>query len=332
MKLTIALIVTTTISFTIFFMAANAIEKQPEESGLAERVARTYAEKMPKPEYSIVGKTDITPETTSLIIKTQSDDITLVKADAIGKIEVFGTKEANEPKFIKNGNELKLEYESNDNGIQWNFTFNDNKVASSSGIQVYVPENIKNINLITSSGDIKLKDLNIENLSLTTNSGDIRVKNSATKRANLLSSSGDQGIELSVNTLNSTTNSGDQTLNLKDCQELNAIASSGDIRMDNSCETTSITTSSGDITLEENGLSKKIDVISSSGDVRMKFQTENPSIEVSFTTNSGDLINSKLKDQITQKVDENNFTLNNGTTLLNVTTSSGDLRLSKKPE
>jgi DUF4097 and DUF4098 domain-containing protein YvlB len=318
--------------FTIFFIAANAIEKQPEESGLVERVVKTYAEKTPKPEYFIVGKTDISSETTSLIIETQSDDITLVKADSIGKIEVFGTKEANEPKFTKNGNELKLEYESSDNDIHWSFTFNDKNVASSSGIQVYVPKNIKTITLATSSGDIKLNDVNTDSLNFTTSSGDIRIKNSATKQATLLSSSGDQRIELSVNALNSTTSSGDQTLNLKDCLELNAIASSGDIRMDTSCETSSITTSSGDITLEENGISKKIDAISSSGDIRIKFQTEKPSIKVSFTTNSGDLINSKLKEQITQKVDDNNFTLNSGTTQLNVTTSSGDLRLTQKPE
>lgn len=326
MKTTIALAVITAISFSVFFVAANAVEKKEGDDSLVERVVKRYGEKLPQKEITKIGESPLFSDIDTLEIDSNSNDITFYSDAKEGKIEIYGTEKHTKSEFKKEGSKLKLSV-STDSGITWGFTFSNDNTMQNSGVRVYLPKTVKHVNLQTSSGDIKMTTSQIETLNISTSSGDVRTEDVTARTVNMTSSSGDFRLELTSENQNYTTSSGDISLKAKNCKNLSIVSSSGDQTISENCETSTITTSSGDISIKETQPSKSITVVSRSGDVSIRYETPKPSINVNFASSSGELHDSDLKEQITQKADDDHYWVNKGESILNITTSSGDLTL-----
>lgn len=329
-KATIALVIITIVSFSVFFGAASAVEKKDGEDSLVERVVSRYGEKLPQKEIVRLGEGTLASDIDTLIIESKSESITFYPEEKEGKVEVFGALETTTSEIKKEGSKLIVNVETK-SGMNWNFKVDKENIPNS-GIRVYLPKTVKHLQLKTTSGDIKISPTVVESFSIVTTSGDITADNVVTNTSSVTSSSGNIKLDITTGMQSITTSSGDVSLNARSCRELIARSSSGDINVTQNCQYSEITTSSGDVKIHEKIPAVTTTIRSSSGDVDILYTQPLPSVKVLFTSSSGSLRASELESQITNKTDAHHFNINAGEHALNVITSSGDLTLSLRKD
>lgn len=208
--------------------------------------------------------------------------------------------------------------------------FKDNiKITTSSGDINVSNVNLYNLNVVASSGDVKIYDLIIESLSVKTSSGEQEGENLKIVNANFLSSSGNINInDLFTESLSVETSSGDQKFKGLESKKSSFLASSGDIEIYGSTGDVDATTSSGDINLNYDVFSNNITIVASSGDVDIVLPKD-AEFNINANTTSGDIessfpvtVTGKLKNTLNGKVGNSNNTIN-------INTTSGDISIEK---
>ena len=156
----------------------------------------------------------------------------------------------------------------------------------SAHLYIKVPEQIREIDLSLTSGDVEIEGLNTEYLSGKTVSGDWEIEHSSFENLNVSSKSGDIDItDTSSRIMELSTISGDLSIE-HTSGNLRASTSSGDIEADNHRgDLVSIETISGD--LEANLTASEIELLSVSGDIELA--SDGRIAAISANTTSGDI-------------------------------------------
>lgn len=232
-------------------------------------------------EYNLSDITKITAESKSADIKVmESNGDTFI-------VKIYGDKDAN-PTVSVDNKELQIDYDFST--ICFGFCF-----TADSLIEIYVPSSyVKDINLVSISGDIKVTNVSSENASFKTTSGDIWAEK--LKDAEIGTVSGDVKIN-SVNNLDVKTTSGDIEISrLENSIKAETISGEIDINNLNLGRNSSIKTTSGDIdinTCNDNyGNSCNeiyFDTTTRSGDVNIAKNNRYSDITLKITTVSGDI-------------------------------------------
>lgn len=211
-----------------------------------------------------------------------------------------------ELKTKKSGNTFYI-YAKNDNKIKsFNVNYSDLK------LDIYIPKNYNNnINITTTSGDLKLSNINIKDLDLGTTSGDIELEDIITKTITGNSTSGDLEL-INVSADNIAFNS-----------------TSGDIEMKNISGNVTVNTTSGDVKSLYKDYKNVININSTSGDISLTLPKDS-SFTLGAKTVSGKLecdfpitIQGKQKNSLSGTVGTGKYKVNIGTT-------SGDLYITSK--
>lgn len=184
---------------------------------------------------------------------------------------------------------------------------NDNLRFSDLKVTVYIPDTYKNLlSIKSSSGELSVTGGKLKNLSLSSSSGDIDLYNVEATDTSLEASSG----SIKVSTIK-TNKSLIKT-------------SSGDISINGALGETNVSASSGSLGLTLSDLAGNSNFSAQSGDVDLMIPNE-IGYKLTFSSNSGEISGTNLN------VGKNNntysFTNGNGSKLINVKTSSGDLSL-----
>lgn len=183
---------------------------------------------------------------------------------------------------------------------------NDNLIFSDLDLTVYIPESYKNsLYLKSSSGELSVNGGNLKNLSLTSSSGDINLYDVEAADTSLDASSG---------SITASTFKTNKSL-IK--------TSSGDISINGSLGETTVSASSGSADLNLSELGTTSNFSSHSGDVNLMIPNE-VGYKLVFSSNSGEISGKNVH----MNNDINNsytFTNGNGSKLINVNTTSGDL-------
>ena len=238
-----------------------------------------------------ISKVDLNLYSTDVELKESTNDNL--------KIEYYSNKET--ANVIKKDNDRVYIDEEDSHAICIGICSNHRKTI------VYLPGNYSGlINISTRSGDIKSLIPAIENeLNIVTSSGDVYLKNATLVKIGTSSgdvdigsahklvintSSGDVLIKELVNNLEVETRSGEIEINKVD-QYLKLDTSSGDILIDDLAITNNsiIDTSSGDIKIKDNSSNCYIDFKSNSGDAHINKSDRKSDIVLEVKTRSGDI-------------------------------------------
>ena len=168
--------------------------------------------------------------------------------------------------------------------------FKDNiKITTSSGDIGISNLKLHDVDIVASSGNVKIYDLATESLSVKTSSGEQEGENLKTDKASLIANSGNINInDLFTESLSVETSSGDQKFKGLESKKSSFLASSGDIEIYGSTGDADATTSSGDINLNYDIFSNNITIVASSGDVDIVLPTD-AEFNINASTTSGDI-------------------------------------------
>ena len=185
---------------------------------------------------------------------------------------------------------------------------NDNLIFSDLEVTVYIPETYKNLLSIKgSSGELSVTGGNLKNLLLSSSSGDIDLYNVEAT---------DTSLEASSGSINASTIKTNKSL-IKN--------SSGDISINGALGETTVSAASGSVDLNLSEIAGISNFSTQSGDIDLIIPNE-IGYKVNFSSNSGEIsgknLNMDIKNNSTYS-----FTNGNGSKLINVKTSSGDLSL-----
>lgn len=185
---------------------------------------------------------------------------------------------------------------------------NDNLGFSDLDLTLYIPETYKNsLSLKSSSGELSVIGGKLQNLSLSSSSGDINLYNLEAVDISLEASSG---------SINAPTFKTSKSL-IK--------TSSGDISINGSLGETTVSASSGSVDLNLSELGASSNFSAQSGDVNLMIPNE-IGYRLAFSSNSGE-ISGKIIPGDNNMNNSYTYTNGNGSKLINVKTSSGDLDL-----
>lgn len=186
---------------------------------------------------------------------------------------------------------------------------NDNLRFSDLDVKVYIPETYKNLLSIKSlSGESSVTGGNINRLLLESASGDINLYNVEAGDTSLKSLSG----RIMAATLK-TSNSLIKT-------------ASGDISINGILGDTTVSTASGSVDLNLSKLFSTSNFSTQSGDIDLIILNE-IDYKVNFSSTSGEISGKNLNIDINNNSNTYSFTNGTGSNLINVKTSSGNLRL-----
>lgn len=178
------------------------------------------------------------------------------------------------------------------------------KIAVSSA-DVSSDMNAKTIDFSSSSGDIYYTGA-VENVfKAKTSSGDVTAKTNDTSSYDLHTSSGDIHIAGKANTVTANSSSGNIRLEIADCEKA------------------AVHTSSGMVTIKAPVKLSDCEINSSSGNVILLLP-ENFGATITFSASSG-----YFSSEIAATASGKKHVLGDGANIINVTTSSGDLRIKK---
>ncbi len=190
------------------------------------------------------------------------------------KVEVYGN-EKNKDNIKLKVNNKELNIDQIGSSICFGFCYSDSAVV------IYMPkENIIELDINTISGDIDIFDDILNKVNLKTTSGDIKVKN--LEEAIINTTSGnvmvDKVKEAVINTV-----SGD--INVDNTQNIKVKSTSGDITIMEVREAFDIKSTSGDVTIRDLIINNDSKVVTVSGDVTINLNND---ADINVNTRSGD--------------------------------------------
>jgi lia operon protein LiaG len=200
---------------------------------------------------------------------------------------------------------LTISYVTNTKGFRWSLGSEENVT-----LQVALPERAyKEFEITTTSGDIHIQSIEAEEMKVHSTSGDQSIEESlVTGTLSLQATSGD--ISLSANTFHHFT----------------IETTSGDVHHRNfKSKNGSIHTTSGDVSVLLEEMIPSLRTNSTSGDVSIQFGKEPESLDLIFTTNSGEA-DVNLENMIFDEGSERKVgRIGKGENHLLIQTTSGDL-------
>lgn len=265
-------------------------------------------------------------------LKVESDSLDVIVVRGTGSkalltIKGHATKSAAkkiELNTEKSGDALHVEL----NGSPGGFSFG----MSSVKLTIELPEHAwDELDIDTNSGDIRIDQQRFMNANIHSNSGDIESR-SLTVLGNLdiESNSGDAEFnDVKGTSMALKTSSGDISIEGYAAEHIQFEASSGDVDLEDGSAQIVGNTNSGDITLRTDDLLHNTELTSGSGDVAINLDNEPKSLEIQFSTGSGDGVirkNGFIYDEISSE-DHMRGMFGNGDIKLSVATSSGDFIL-----
>jgi hypothetical protein len=238
-----------------------------------------------------LSKTDLA-EFVNVNISTASADVELIPSDHYGIDVSLPSRDSKLDWDIKDG-ELRVTTER-DWGMIFNiFNFNF-RYTSDYYVKVYYPKNITldNVQINTTSGDIRMNAVSIKNLSVEATSGDIQARIQNYDIVTLNSTSGDirlNGDFESIASIRVEAHSGD--INMEDIawRELVANTTSGDIIISGEAHGQSaISVRSGDVNLRISGGDSRYsyNLSATSGDIRVNGQNMGNSAISAFSSDN----------------------------------------------
>lgn len=217
------------------------------------------------------------------------------------------------------------------------------KVYETGKLILEIPEGVRELEVMTGSGDIEAAQICGEELHVKTASGDVQVQKVNYKKTTVVSASGDielQDINAEVLTVSAT--SGDVSTEGLTVQKLEIATSSGDIEVTRAdAKETTIRTSSGDTSYsgkaaifhgksgsgdQEIGITNVLnqaDIVSGSGDVELKLGS-NTGATITAITGSGDV---DVRTNYSYTQENNRFVVGDGTADINMKSGSGDIEV-----
>ena len=172
--------------------------------------------------------------------------------------------------------------------------YDDMTIVTSSGdvdMEYYLA--MGNIDIETSSGNVRVKGANADSLTVGTSSGDILLDSVASGNADISANSGDIQLRDIVvsDSLGLKTSSGDISSGAVKAKRVSCRASSGDITLDKSDVVEyDIITASGDVSVGIDSNNKYVfKTKTSSGDVDVPYSTDDAEGTCSIKTGSGDI-------------------------------------------
>lgn len=225
----------------------------------------------------------------------------------------------------QNGSTIYIEVE-NKIVINFGFSFSDTK------LNIYVPnEYSKNLDVKTTSGNVTIDNLKLGSLNCKSTSGSIKIKDFAAVNSDIQTTSGDIKLMEFGGDLNTKSTSGNLEV---DCvgglQAVNMSSTSGEIKVDNFSGLMNARTTSGNIKINYNDFSGDSIVKSTSGEVRLEMP-EASSFKLQAKSLSGE-IETDFSIEITGQQSEHSLTgtVDGGTNILTIGTTSGDIEINKR--
>ncbi len=229
---------------------------------------------------------------------------------------------------------LKLESDGKGDTLEVTLTgqdqlkFNIGVLIIDTNITVYIPEkSFEEISVITSSGEVKAKDLLAKNLHFKASSGELEVSNCRAEGVMSLSTSSGEIVAngLDADTIEAEASSGTVVLDKVKAGFSTIETSSGEIEISQIKGDVMAKASSGSISILNEQLYGNINAEASSGEITVEFKENPSSLKIDFSGSSGEG-NIDIENVSYQTREENRIVgiIGSGNYELNVRTSSGD--------
>lgn len=191
-------------------------------------------------------------------------------------------------------------------------------------LTIHVPNNLKNINLGTSSGDIYINNLDVDKLNIQSASGDINLHTIHTNELSLEVASSDVDINKLIGDLSIRSASGDVQIDHTSGDNFSFKNASGDLNIQANYKRILLNNVSGDVNAEFKTV-EQMNVSTTSGDINVRIDNDdNLSIETHSLSGDCDVY-LKGKEVITHR--NQSVVLGEPTTQIKLNTVSGDIHL-----
>lgn len=264
----------------------------------------------------LTGIENINVSSSFIDIKISSEDRDDIFINYHGRIRsnVIPTLEVN-----KNRNILDIELKNPQNS----YTVTESNVV----LEISLPKTFTgNIGVVSSSGDIFIKDVHGDKFSITASSGDIRLEDLESETMNVTTSSGNIYFDnISGNIFYITASSGDVTLVSLNGNKIDVETSSGNITTKNSIGDYNLSASSGDLTLYNQNNYENYNINTNSGDVEIRLPHDS-NYTIKGSSASGRYTPSRDLDVRINNKGNFEASTGNGENTINITTSSGDVQ------
>lgn len=249
-------------------------------------------------------------------IKVVSEDRQDILIDYHGKLKsnVIPTLEV-----YKNGNTLNIDLLNH----RSSYSVTESNVV----LEVCIP-NIYNGSLktINSSGDITIYDIIVDELNVVASSGDVRIEKLETENMYVVTSSGNHVLkDINGDIFDLVASSGNISSDNVNGNYLNVQTSSGDISTKDCTGEFNLSTSSGDITLFNQNNYKHYKISTNSGDIEVTLPNNSNYTIIGSSSSGRYTPSSNMNVQINNRGDFK-ANIGNGENIINITTSSGDVR------
>lgn len=265
-----------------------------------------------------------------LVVDCVSGDIDVIKSEA-AKVTLTGNIWTTEDmsdflKVYKEGDTVTVKFDIKTKP----FTITNSNIDMS----VFLPEDSDlNVEIKSSSGDVKVSDLDFENLDIDSTSGRTTVSNCEGDELSIDKSSGDTNIEYAVfSALDIDSTSGDIEVTNTPA-DITLDSTSGDTNLSGITGLVDLRSTSGRVSLSIDGTQPEaVNINSISGDVKL-YMDSGAQFELTAKATSGD-INTDF--EIMVKRTDNDFTKSlegrsgEGGSIIAIRTTSGDIDLKEK--
>lgn len=195
-------------------------------------------------------------------------------------------------------------------------------------LEITVPAEmkLKDISMNGSSCDTFIENIEAESISVDLSSGDSELVGCIAKTIDVEASSGDIiiGQKGKAESVSAEASSGDVTIEAENAAEISADTSSGEIEVTVSeAKSVNAESSSGEIELHFAKMPSEVDAESSSGEITV-YVPENAGFTADIDTSSGD-----FDSDLSLSKDGSTYVSGDGSSKLNLETSSGDIRIRK---
>lgn len=191
-------------------------------------------------------------------------------------------------------------------------------------LTLHVPNNLENIHLGTSSGDVYINNLDVDKLNIQSASGDINLHTIHTKELSLEVASSDVDINKLVGDLEIKSASGDVQIDHSSGDNFSFKNASGDLNIQANYKRILLNNVSGDVNAEFTTV-ENMNVSTTSGDINIRIDN-NDNLSIETHNLSGDCdVYLKGKEVITQR--NQSITIGEPSTQIKLNTVSGDIHL-----
>jgi len=298
-------------------------EELIENLGSIDEVLESY-ESLPKQEKIIVHnheqKKEFNDKITTLDINAKHADTKILpSSDNSFKVELY-----KEGKLLEKLSHMLTAYQEESVFYVKVLPIFPYKSFGNYELTIHVPNNLENIHLGTSSGDVYINNLDVDKLNIQSASGDINLHTIHTKELSLEVASSDVDINKFVGDLEIKSASGDVQIDHASGDNFSFKNASGDLNIQANYKRILLNNVSGDVNAEFTTVDH-MNVSTTSGDINIRIDN-NDNLSIETHSLSGDCdVYLKGKEVITQR--NQSVTIGEPSTQIKLNTVSGDIHL-----